>query len=410
MKGAISLALAAIASSAAAQSTFQDARGESTLLFNRGGFAQIAFDKSSARVGFLYDVGTGAFYGFDLTGRLAGDTADLFKSNRLVDDTRVRLTYGFRLREPRYEALLRQVNEIRQEADQYADPLREQLDRVAILKLSDKDRTDKRMDLEEKAANASGEEREKLMVRVLRYREIDGMTPEGRESARKASLEKIAQIQDEIAKIETRAQAVQKEALTAQGKDKRRDALFKGNAIGKVYETLAIQLSGRSASYQFFDGTQPMGSQFSERQFEGWGASVVFNGLIPGARYGLSLGFERDNNIDDLSLRDIMERQTWMEGGVTRTTERKVSAYVGAYQEVDRAPLRADYVWWPGQFDRRIALTAFGRYDLRDDRSFRPGVGIFLTKPNAPTSVVGGMTLLFNRGKPEVAIVAGYNF
>lgn len=177
------------------------------------------------------------------------------------------------------------------------------------------------------------------------------------------------------------------------------------------FDKIALVFTGTTAKYTLYDGEDDFSNQFKKRSFEGWGVTLNYNLLIPSARFGLAVGIERSNNIDDLDQKEFTDVTTVTSGDVTRTTEKKTKAYVGDYRTLDRAPLRADAVWWPTQFKGQLALTTYIRGDLRRlDDTFAPGLGLFLAKKGAPTSVIGGLTVLFPKGKAEVAIVAGYSF
>jgi hypothetical protein len=393
---------------AGAQSPFQDARGESSLLFSRGGYAQIAFDKTSARIGYLHDQGGPYFYGFDLTGKLNGDSASLFSDNRLVNDARLRLSYGMRVRSPldvRIKAL--QVDQTSLGSDW------EHRERIRLLDLDDAAFVAAEATMQQELNEADDQTREDLKWKVRVYEEVKKQRadPAVRSAKRRESENELRKVSAHAASVRQRIHAAGDAQLLGVLRSQIRGLEDEKATTGvSPYETLALQLTGRAASYRRFDGTQPFGSQFSDERFDGYGVSAVFNGLLPGFRYGLSVGYERDNNIDDLALREFTDRQTWVEGGVVRTSDRKVNAYVGDYQVVNRTPVRADLLWWPGGLDRRIGINLYARYDLQDAGSFRPGLGIFVSKPNAPTAVVGGLTILFDHGKPQAAIVAGYSF
>jgi hypothetical protein len=64
----------------------------------------------------------------------------------------------------------------------------------------------------------------------------------------------------------------------------------------------------------------------------------------------------------------------------------------------------------PG-FKNHVALDAFTRSDLAaTKRSADGGLGVFLTAPDHPTRVTGGLVASWNDGKGRVALVASYTF
>lgn len=443
MKNLAVLALAASAASALAQSPFQDARGDSTLLLEKGGYFQIAFDKSSARLGYLFDTSGSRFYGFDLYGKLQGDSAGLFGDGKLLNNARLVGTVGWRLgptikrlsapfEDRKYEILRSKTP-----ANNYLEVVKGELVLIGSVPGGLKGEVDKirlKYDLAEVHditeplrkidcdLTLSPEQRE-TKKRKLREAHED---EEGVKNALKAQLDygnlllaKVAEHpkQDDLDKyVYEQKLYLNRELIKAQTSlediDKCLAELEKAEiALGvRPYQTFAIQASGRAASYKLFDPDQPFDSQFSTKRFEGWGVNAVLNGLAPSMRWGISIGAKRDNNEDDLKLTDLTERQTFTEDGVTRVYDKKVTAYVGDYEVKTRIPFNTDFAWWPKELGQKVGLNFYTRMDLSESDSFRPGVGLFLSKPGAPAKVLGGVTVSFFHGKPQAAIIAGYSF
>jgi hypothetical protein len=320
MKNFVSFILVALTALSLGQSPFTDGRGKSSLVLpGSGGFAQVEFDKTSAKVGYLRDIsGRPDFWGIELSAKLSGDTATLFSNNQLKPDASFKLTLGRRL-----------------------------------LTFAD-------------------------LLAAARIRMPNGTYPD-------PSSPEYAE---------------QKAALVA--------ALVK--ASNKGYPWVALQIEGRAAQYRMYDSTAAFGSQITKQSFEGGSIHGLYNILLPNRLYGVSIGIERGNNVDDLDEISITDRTTVVSGGVSRIIDQTVKAYDGTFKKVDRAPAGFDAVWWPDG-NSRVAFSVFARDDLRDaSASFVPGLGAFLVQQGAPTNVIGGVTLSFKKGKPTAQIVAGYSF
>ncbi len=95
--------------------------------------------------------------------------------------------------------------------------------------------------------------------------------------------------------------------------------------------------------------------------------------------------------------------------GTVRNLVSARRARVGDYKETTDVLLNADYVWFPPAFGSRIGLDAFARWNLTRG-SFEPGLGVFITQPNAPTRVVGGLSVSSVDGDLNVGLISGFNF
>jgi hypothetical protein len=93
--GSILILIAAFSTSVNAQRPFQDAKGESPIFINNGGFAQFNVSDSSIRFGYLYEVNPNPWnFGFDVSAKVTGTKAGILEDNQLVPNFKVTLTPG----------------------------------------------------------------------------------------------------------------------------------------------------------------------------------------------------------------------------------------------------------------------------------------------------------------------------
>lgn len=336
---------------AVAQSALSDAKGDSSLLMpDKGGYAQLLFDKSFARIGYIYDVGEKSYYAFDISAKLAGSTGLFASDGKLSPDAKIRLFFGQRLTTPLAKELPNQIK---------MDELLTQIEKKKL----------ELQDLEKKKSKDRRKSRDQ---------------------------KKIDQLTQEIKLLEDSLDDLKKQVSQ--------------DASETPYQTAGLQITGRKASYNLFDPTQPVASQITKESFEGWGVSLVYSALRPSMRYGASIGFLRDNNIDDLDLLDIKDSETFVSGGTTRVLESTTKAYAGNYEVYNLTPLNVDFVYWPQSFKGGIACHLFGRFDLAKKVDDTMGLAIYMCELGAPTKIKGGLSLSFNKGKPTVSLLAGYSF
>lgn len=95
---AMSLLLLLFPVMAFAQTAFEDAGGNSSILIkDTGGFAKVNVSDASVRVGYLFDLSNrSTYYGFEVSGKLAGDFASIFHSNQPAPGARFRASIGRR--------------------------------------------------------------------------------------------------------------------------------------------------------------------------------------------------------------------------------------------------------------------------------------------------------------------------
>ena len=81
-----------------AQTAFEDASGDSSILMkDAGGFARVNVSDTSVRIGYLFDLSNSdIFYGFEVSGKLSGKFASLFAANKPSPEGRFRFNVGRR--------------------------------------------------------------------------------------------------------------------------------------------------------------------------------------------------------------------------------------------------------------------------------------------------------------------------
>jgi hypothetical protein len=76
-----------------AQTPFQDANGNGTILLSDGGFVQLNIADPSIKIGYLHDVSSQHWsFGFDASGKLTGSRAPLLNGNQAAPDLKLGLT------------------------------------------------------------------------------------------------------------------------------------------------------------------------------------------------------------------------------------------------------------------------------------------------------------------------------
>src|SRR5258705_1268898 len=94
---ALLMILAASVVSSQAQTPFQDARGNGSILLNDGGFIQFNIADPSIKIGYIRDISSKKkpwSLGFDVSGKLNGARASLLNKNQVAPDLKVGFTFG----------------------------------------------------------------------------------------------------------------------------------------------------------------------------------------------------------------------------------------------------------------------------------------------------------------------------
>lgn len=156
----------------------------------------------------------------------------------------------------------------------------------------------------------------------------------------------------------------------------------------------------------------------AKRYFDRFRTMAIYNNRPNGwFLYGVAVGAERRNNLDDLKQISFETTLIAAPQNTTTAVVKTQAGYLGKYREYVAAPVYTDLLFIlpekvkvPG-VKSRIAIDAFTRSDVAAANRYGDGgVGIFVTKKGAPTKVMGGIAASWNGGKGRVALVASYNF
>jgi hypothetical protein len=168
----------------------------------------------------------------------------------------------------------------------------------------------------------------------------------------------------------------------------------------------------------FYAASAPEPIAQAKRYFDRFRTIVAYNRLVnKNFLFGIAAGAERRNNLSDLQQVTFETTLVPAPANTSTSIAKTQGGYLGAYREYIAAPIYTDMLFVlpqsitvPG-FKSQIAFDAFTRSDLgASNRSADGGLGVFLTKPGAPTKVTGGVAGSWNGGRIKVALVASYNF
>lgn len=180
-----------------------------------------------------------------------------------------------------------------------------------------------------------------------------------------------------------------------------------------VDDWITFQGSYGRSEFNLLAEAKPFADQVEKEKFDGGSISCSYNGLFKGSRLlGISVGAERKNNLGKLKEVEVRDEVfTSSDGSTTRAVIRVQKARRGEYKESTGAFLYTDYVWFPATFRSRIGIDLFTRSRFGGgDETFEPGIGLFLTEQDAPTRVIGGVSVSALDGDLQVGVVVGFNF
>lgn len=152
-----------------------------------------------------------------------------------------------------------------------------------------------------------------------------------------------------------------------------------------------------------------------KRTFDGYRVLAVYDALVnaPGASLllGAAAGVQRENNLSSLTSATISTPLATSVPGISPfTVAQTTTGYFGAYKRSYGAPVYTDAVWIPKALPW-VDFDAFTRSDIAHaNRYIEGGIGIFLAKPENPTSVLGGVSIGWKNGTPTIGFVTGWSF
>jgi hypothetical protein len=199
-----------------------------------------------------------------------------------------------------------------------------------------------------------------------------------------------------------------------------RHQLLSGGALStsKVVDDWILVDIGYSRSYFYLQST-PGATTDTKRFFDRYRLIADYNALFPISKVnvlvGIAAGAERRNNLDDLTQVTFETAVVPTPAGSATSVQKTQGGFYGPYRQYVAAPIYTDILLIPTTFPdvlgSRLGIDVFTRSNLaKFNRYAEPGVGLFLTKKDAPTKVYGGLSASWNDGKIGVALVAGYNF
>lgn len=192
------------------------------------------------------------------------------------------------------------------------------------------------------------------------------------------------------------------------------------------FDYLNLRLGIGAAQYRLLDTHAPFEQQISTKSFTKVNIGLSYNYYLNGNMiFGAYTGYDRTNNISSLTQLTIKETTTTGvdANGISRTAESEYTAWEGVFMPLDQFSLFLDYVYLPGFFNNRVALSVYSRNSFNSMYNItNGGVGIYLNKEGEPLSIVGGLIyefedLLDNKEagtspgeRGTLGIVLGYNF
>jgi len=179
----------------------------------------------------------------------------------------------------------------------------------------------------------------------------------------------------------------------------------------------SLQLGYQHGDYQVLNKSTTFDSTLTERRQDGLSADFFWNALTRlNAILGLSVGYTRTNNYDDLTKVSVVDVQTIASSGSTsRTIQKTVDAREGNFLEFNQLRSNIDLLYVPDSdlLDHRLGIDIFGRYSNHtgDESRVRPGLAFLLLQdPGAYKKIMAGIVLEKESGKTRFGFVAGYTF
>lgn len=179
---------------------------------------------------------------------------------------------------------------------------------------------------------------------------------------------------------------------------------------------LTLEAGYRRGEYTMINEEAKFGSETSQEEQDSPSVTFYANALVAGNILGgLSVGYARENNYEDLSKVEAIDTTiVATSGSTTRTTAHKVTGRSGDYQEFDEFTVNADFMWIPPIFAKRLGIDLFVRYSSPQGEkdTFEPGVGFFIVEKDSPSRIVAGITVKRDdiNDAVKLGFVAGYSF
>jgi hypothetical protein len=435
-----------------AQQPFVDAKGNGTLLINGGGFAQVNISDPSIRFGYLYDNSKNDWtFGINLSGKLSGNRAGFINNNRVAPDAQVNFTIGKKYlskgdsfnKIPVNQQMLVEFREILQKNkfldmdaglpsvkelqmllhkvnllsanENLPDPiyLSDYLTRISILT------NDKIKELAEK-----GSSDQDIIAKIKTFPTKFDLKPEAitalealskdvPDPADRTRITRVRLISDAVITEMIEAPKIEYKFCKLKGED---ISVIKDSKELKkfvdAFARLVFQGGYGFRQYNLYDANLSLDKQVYKKDFHSPMAQLIYFRLIGGNKLlGASVGVERSNNSSDLTEVDVRDFTSTLNNGTIREVGRTKKALRGNFMQATRAFINTDFAWFPRSLNSRIGVNFFTRSGLTGfEKGFRPGVGIFFSEKGAPTRAIGGVSVSWEKDKPNVGLIAGFNF
>lgn len=384
-----------LSTNCAAQLPLQDGEGEGTLLTNRRGFLQFNIAESTAHFGYMFDNTKNDFsFGVDFSAKVTGKKASFINNNSFAPDAGFAFSVGKKFLFSREykpdkklvtEKLLAEMQKILEEDPDVRKMLGKDTVKPGAIKLPTIEK------LKELLKSAGLNEEEQNL----------GSKPPTLSLYINALTKYCVELKSKDA--------------VCQNKDTIFNTIFSPKGMktyGINFDRLVFRGGYSYKKYDLFDPARPFDDQLYEKNFHKPSAEIIYFSQIGGNKlFGISGGVERTNNSSALTEVEVRDFTTIVNGNDTREFGGTTTALMGSFKESTRAFINSDFAWFPGKFNSLFGVDFFVRSGLTGRKSLRPGVGFFFSEKGAPTHVIGGINLsVDNKGKLNVALIAGYNF
>lgn len=151
-----------------------------------------------------------------------------------------------------------------------------------------------------------------------------------------------------------------------------------------IQDWLTLRSGVKAAKYKLYNVARPFNDQISTEFFRGYLVQLAYTLLFNGATsVGVSWDVSKVNNIDNLIPTKFKEQTiiTDPSGQITRTFDKEVNAYTGAYNASVARTYSMDVVQLltPNSGTAKYAFHVFGRYVQSDEEPiYKTGVGFYV--------------------------------
>ena len=157
---------------------------------------------------------------------------------------------------------------------------------------------------------------------------------------------------------------------------------------------LVLKAGYEGSSFKLYNSDSAFASQVQNTSFNTFVTSLAFNLKIGGNKLlGLSAGYQKVNNYEDLQELEITDTKTITEpdSNTTRTYEKKIKARTGNYETSGQLPVDLDFFWTPNN-NPRLGYYHYWRTKFTSGKITNGiGSGLYLLKKNNPLTSIAGI-------------------